>query len=52
MKRLIITYLLVLSAIIPLMAQRGVPFMRNYSAQEYGAHNRNFDIICGDNKLM
>ena len=49
MKRLIITYLLVLSAIIPLMAQRGVPFMRNYSAQEYGAHNRNFDIICGDN---
>ena len=24
----------------------GVPFFRNYSAGEYDAHNRNFDVLC------
>lgn len=27
-------------------AQEGVPFYVNYSAVEYGAHNRNFDVVC------
>ena len=27
-------------------AYMGVPFFRNYSASQYDAHNRNFDVIC------
>ena len=27
-------------------AYMGVPFFRNYSAGEYNAHNRNFDVLC------
>lgn len=26
----------------------GVPFFRNISANEYNAHNRNFDVVCDD----
>ena len=27
-------------------AHMGIPFFRNYSAGQYDAHNRNFDVIC------
>ena len=27
-------------------AHMGVPFFRNYSASQYNAHNRNFDVLC------
>ena len=27
-------------------AYMGIPFFRNYSASQYNAHNRNFDVIC------
>ncbi len=27
-------------------AYMGVPFFRNYSASQYNAHNRNFDVLC------
>ena len=27
-------------------AYMGIPFFRNYSASEYNAHNRNFDVLC------
>jgi signal transduction histidine kinase len=30
------------------MSAQGMPFMRNYSSDEYNAHNRNFDIVTGD----
>lgn len=30
-----------------LHAGEGVPFFRNYPATEYGAHNRNFDVVTG-----
>ena len=26
----------------------GVPFFRNYSASQYNAHNRNFDVLCDE----
>ena len=29
-----------------LFAQNGIPFMRNFTSEEYGAHNRNFDVVC------
>lgn len=28
--------------------EKGIPFFRNFSASEYGAHNRNFDVECAD----
>ena len=27
-------------------AYMGIPFFRNYSASQYNAHNRNFDVLC------
>lgn len=37
------------SLIIPHSVQaQGLPLIRNYTAAEYGAHNRNFDIEIGD----
>jgi signal transduction histidine kinase len=29
-------------------AYMGVPFFRNYSAGQYDAHNRNFDVLCDE----
>ena len=29
-------------------ARMGVPFFRNYSASQYNAHNRNFDVLCDE----
>ena len=29
-------------------AYMGIPFFRNYTAGEYDAHNRNFDVLCDD----
>lgn len=31
---------------LSLFAQRGLPFIANYSAKTYEAHNRNFDVVC------
>ncbi len=45
MKRLITTILCMLTA-ITLVAQ-GIPYIRNFPATEYKAHNQNFDIITG-----
>lgn len=30
----------------------GVPFFRNHTAKEYGAHNRNYDVACDDNGTL
>ena len=32
----------------PVLWSRGIPFIRNYSAAEYGGHNHNFDVISDD----
>ena len=34
------------------LAQNGMPFIRNFMADEYHAHNRNFDIVAGDNGML
>ncbi len=31
-----------------LLRAQGLPLIRNYTAAEYGAHNRNFDIEIGE----
>lgn len=31
---------------LSLFAQKGLPFIKNYSSQAYAAHNRNFDVVC------
>lgn len=42
-----IVLLLFLAGCLPLaFAQTGIPFFRNFTSQEYGAHNRNFDVVC------
>lgn len=33
-------------------AGEGVPFFRNYTSAEYGAHNRNFDVAVGKNGIV
>ncbi|MGM9758740.1 MAG: ATP-binding protein [Parabacteroides sp.] len=33
-------------------AQLGIPFFQNYSAEEYDAHNRNFDVVCDANGVV
>ena len=45
MKRLLIPLLMLLQ-VMALSAQ-GVPFLKNYTPQEYDAHNINFDIKTG-----
>jgi ligand-binding sensor domain-containing protein len=34
------------------MVAQGVPLMRNYFSKEYGAHNRNFDVVCGADGML
>ena len=46
MKRLLVSAIVLLT-VSSLFAQ-GIPFLRNYSAKEYHAHNRNFDVVAGD----
>lgn len=33
-------------------AAEGIPFFRNYTSTEYGAHNRNFDVTGGRNGIV
>lgn len=35
-----------IATLLPAYAQEGMPFFRNYTTQEYQAHNRNFDVAC------
>ena len=46
-RTLIIAHFLLLSFSQYLNAQ-GIPFLRNYTADEYHAHTRNFDVVIGD----
>ncbi len=46
MKRLITTLLCLLIAIV--LKAQGIPYIRNFPATEYNAHNQNFDIITGE----
>lgn len=47
---IIILFLSLLTASLP--AKEGVPFHRNYTAAEYGGHNRNFDVVTGEKGMM
>ena len=35
-----------IGTLFPAFSQEGMPFFQNYTAQEYQAHNRNFDVVC------
>lgn len=45
---LTILYIALFSCQMAWSGNRGVPFIRNFSAAEYGAHNRNYDVACDD----
>jgi len=47
MKKLLLLLITFHLSLIAVFAQ-GLPFVRNFSASEYQAHNRNFDIITDD----
>ena len=32
--------------------QQGIPFFVNYAAEEYDAHNRNFDVVCDSKGIV
>ena len=41
--------LLLCSVLVSLCAQaenRGVPYLENFTAEDYGAHSRNYDVVC------
>lgn len=42
----LITLISWLVSLLPSTAQEGVPFYVNYYANDYNAHNRNFDVVC------
>ena len=44
--RTIVLALLILTAMAVGADNRGIPFIRSYSAAEYNAHNRNYDVAC------
>ena len=44
--RHIITMALLLVSACLTAANGGLPYLRNYSANEYNAHNRNYDVVC------
>lgn len=44
--RIIVATLLVHAAVTAVAGSLGVPFARHYSATEYKAHNRNYDVAC------
>ena len=46
MRRLLLQALLLLSACMA--SAQGIPFLRNFTAADYQAHNQNFDIEIGD----
>ena len=49
MRQLTITLLATICFTINVMADNhGVPFFKNYTAKEYAAHNRNYDVACDD----
>lgn len=34
------------------LSQEGMPFFRNFTANEYQAHNRNFDVVCDSSGIV
>lgn len=44
--------MLILFYITDICAREGVPFFRNYTSTEYGAHNRNFDVVTDKNGIV
>ncbi|WP_455664922.1 ATP-binding protein [Phocaeicola sp.] len=49
MRNTCITLLLLIA--VSLRANEGIPFFRNYTSAEYGGHNRNFDVVSGNNGM-
>ena len=50
MKRLLLGCILLLCAIMSFA--QGIPFLRNFTAEQYHAHNRNFDVEIGTNGII
>ncbi|MDD3036582.1 ATP-binding protein [Bacteroides sp.] len=44
--------MLMLFYVADMCGREGVPFFRNYTSSEYGAHNRNFDVVTDKNGIV
>ena len=51
MKKRILLLMIACVTALSVVAQ-GFPLMRNYLGKEYGAHNRNFDVVCGEDGML
>ena len=51
MKKRILILMMACVAVLSAVAQ-GFPLMRNYLGKEYGAHNRNYDLVCGEDGML
>ena len=51
MKKRILILMIACVAVLSAVAQ-GFPLMRNYLGKEYGAHNRNYDLVCGEDGIL
>jgi len=51
MKKVLLLLFSIVCSLLTVQAQ-GIPFIRNYSATEYGGHNQNFDIMTGEHGMV
>ena len=51
MKKRILLLMIACVTALSVVAQ-GFPLMCNYLGKEYGAHNRNFDVVCGEDGML
>ena len=51
MKKWMLIMFMACATAVSALAQ-GLPLMRNFPSSEYDAHNRNFDVICGENGMV
>ena len=47
-KKLLIPIFIIFPLFISSARAQGIPFLRNFTAKEYNGHNRNFDIVVGE----
>ena len=45
-------FIILFSCFVQVSLGQGIPFIRNYTAEEYGGHNQNFDVLAGNDGMV
>lgn len=45
-------FITLLTCFVQVTFSQGIPFIRNFTAEEYGGHNQNFDVIAGNDGIV